>query len=342
MTLDLTAAVRGSCQLQFGDPTLIPQAVGDLLVPYGNEIQVSRGIRSGGFEHLVPLGIFGIQDVSLSDTPEGITIDVTGADRAQKAIDATFDEAFTIAGGTLATTAILNLVSGGMTVAETDFISRAGNAPMHQGEQGGDRWALAQDMAYVMGCDLYWSNTGVLVLRPISSLGDAPVASIVEGEDGVEVNPSLLDIGRTWSRREAHNKWIVIGVNPASATGDTPPPTATAIDDNPSSPTYYYGPFGRKPEVWNTSLSDTTAACLEAAEGKKAKEIGLTQEINFGALVKPALEPGDVVHVKRTRMVEGEVFEVANEAHILDSITIPLDAGTPMQGSTRAIQTIDV
>ena len=96
VTLDLTAAVRGSCQLQFGDPTLIPQAVGDLLVPYGNEIQVSRGIRSGGFEHLVPLGIFGIQDVSLSDTPEGITIDVTGADRAQKAIDATFEAAFEI------------------------------------------------------------------------------------------------------------------------------------------------------------------------------------------------------------------------------------------------------
>ena len=230
-----------------------------------------------------------------------------------------------------------------MTVAATDFVSRAGAlAPMHQGEQGGDRWAMAQDMASVLGCDLYWSNTGVLTLQPISSLGDAPVASIVEGEDGVEVKPSLLDIGRTWSRRESHNKWIVIGVNPADADGATPPPTATAIDDNPSSPSYYYGPFGRKPEVWNSSLIESTAQATDAAEGKKAKEIGLTQEINFGALVNPALEPGDVVHVKRTRMVEGELFEVANESHILDSVTIPLDAGTPMQGSTRAIQAIDV
>ena len=159
-----------------------------------------------------------------------------------------------IAGGQNYTDTILSVVSGGVTVAETDFITLTGSTTTSPGFQGDDRWAFAQDMAAFIGCDLYWSNTGVLTLKRISTIGSSPVAEITEGEDGVEVYPNLLDISRTWSRREAHNKWIVVGVNPDDATGTGPPPTATAIDDDPTSPTYYYGPFGRKPEIWHSSV----------------------------------------------------------------------------------------
>ena len=161
VTLDLTAAVRGNCQLQFSDPDLIPMDASDPLAPFGNELQVSRGLRTpDGFEHLVPLGIFIIQDTAVTASATGINIDVTASDRAQGAIDAVFEADFSIAGGQDYTDTILSVVSGGVTVAETDFITMTGSTTTSPGFQGDDRWAFAQDMAAFIGCDLYLVEHG--------------------------------------------------------------------------------------------------------------------------------------------------------------------------------------
>ena len=48
-------------------------------------------------------------------------------------------------------------------------------------------------------------------------------------------------------------------------------------------------------------------------------------------LVNPALEPDDLVQVTRTRA------GLTAEAHIVDSVTIPLTAEGTMTGRTRAV-----
>ena len=52
----------------------------------------------------------------------------------------------------------------------------------------------------------------------------------------------------------------------------------------------------------------------------------------------PALEPSDVVYVKRARAGIGE-DETYGEAHVIDTLTIPLTADQPITGTTRATLT---
>lgn len=342
VTLDITAAVRATATLLFGGPSLVPTTVDSLLAPYGKEFRIWRGVRlSDGYEEMVPLGIYHIQDTNLSEGPDGVVVTVSMSDRAQKAIDAQFESVYSIAPGTDFVAAIITMIGEGTPVGLTNVITTEFDTPTLTGEQGADRWGFGQEMTAMIGCHLYWDNTGALAIQPIASVEDAAVSSIVEGEDGVEF-PNLLEIGRTWSRREAHNKWIVTGDNTDDVGGA--PPTATAVDDDPNSPTYYDGEFGHKPEMYHSSFITNSVQATDAASGKKAQESGLTQAVSFGSVVNPALEPDDVIQVKRTVLDpdSGELVEIANEKHIIDSLTIPLGTDQPMTGQTRSFRSVSV
>lgn len=334
VTLDNTSAIRGNASLTFNDPDLIPVDSSSLLAPYGNELIISRGLEIGGFSHMVQLGVFGIQDATVS---EDGTLTIAASDRSQYVVDAIFEEVYDIAPGTDFSEAILDIVSYALAT-DYDFVEKDAVTPTLSGEQGEDRWAFVQDMAEILGCHLYFDNEAILTMKEIGLESAFEDISIVEGRDGVEVRPALLDLSRTWSRRDSHNKWIVISDNP-DAEGAAPP-QAEAIDDDPDSPTYYYGRFGRKPEVWHSTVigelgGDSAAMCQAAADGKKAKEAGLTQEVNFGSLVNPSLEPNDVVHISRTIRHENEEIILVDEHHIIDSLTIPLSADGKMEAQTR-------
>lgn len=347
IALDITAAVRGTASLKFAEVDLVPRSNDAILAPYGQKLQVFRGLYIPGVTQpeLVSLGKFVIQRTRVRDTPGGgVEIDVSASDRSQNVIDAEFEDIETVGPGDLFTDAILEIVGGGVPIPEYEFIEKDSLSPTLTGEQGDDRWAFAQTMASALGCDLYYNNQGILTLSLRQIATDPHVLSITEGVDGVEVNPpeveedpSLLEVDKELSRENAHNKWIVNGDNPDDIEGT--PPTATAIDDDPDSPTRYGGPFGKKPEIWNSAFITDNDQAQDAAEGKKAKERGISLELNFGSLVHPALEPDDVVFVKRTRKsrTTGEIVHIANESHVLDSLNIPLMPDQNMTGKTRAV-----
>ena len=91
------------------------------------------------------------------------------------------------------------------------------------------------------------------------------------------------------------------------------------------------------PAFYVSQFLTTAAQCDAAAAAQLARQIGTTQQISFGAITNPALEPSDVVYVKRARAGIGE-NTVNGEAHVIDSLTIPLTASEPMSGTTRATQ----
>ncbi len=64
--------------------------------------------------------------------------------------------------------------------------------------------------------------------------------------------------------------------------------------------------------------------------GILARELGTTQTVDFGTVTNPALEPNDVARVTRLRAG-------IDEDHIIDALTIGLDAAAAMTGRTRAI-----
>jgi hypothetical protein len=325
VTLDSAAASRGRLDATIIDPagTLTPTDAEDLLAPYGNELQAYRGVTyPDASTELVSLGVFRIDTLDVQDTPEGLELRVGGLDRSARVIDARFETATQIAAGTNVASAISTLIAGaGLAVTEL-FDTTSHTTPLVNAEAGGERWQLCQQLATDAGLDLYFDGDGNLRLAAASLATDTPVAELAEGAGGV-----LLNAGRGWNRERAYNAVFATG----ERTGDTPPPSGSAVDDNPLSPTYYYGRFGRVPRFYASPLLTTSAQCADAARSILNRELGTTQQVSFGALVNPALEPGDVVTITRDRAG-------ISEAHVIDSLTIPLAADQPMTGRTRAVQ----
>lgn len=325
VTLDATAATRGRCDLRIvddGSLGLIPADPEDLFAPYGNEIQVERGvIYADGTEELVSLGIFRLDEVEVQDTGESLTIAVVGLDRSAVIIDARFEDPYEVAAGTAYTDAIAALLEAAdpdivLNFAESELVT-----PKLAAEEGSDRWEFAQSMATSMGMELFFDGDGECVLRPVPG-GGLPVATIAEGEDGV-----LVDVSRRWTRAGAFNRVKATGEN----TGEAAPARGVATDDNPLSPTYYFGRFGRVPRFYSSPFIVTNAQAESAAEAILAKELGTARTVSFGTVVNPALEPGDVVRITRERIA-------IDEDHVLDQLTIPLAAdGGQMSGATRAM-----
>jgi hypothetical protein len=326
VTLDQTAAVRGRCDITIVDDgtlDLVPDSASSLLAPYGNEIRLARGVTyPDGTTELVSLGVFRIQDAEITDAAGGMEIRVAGLDRAQRVIDARFEEPYNVAAGTNYATAILDVIQAAYPDVEYDLTTTALTTPALIAEEGGDRWQFAQDMATAIAMRLYFDGDGVLRLVP--SVLSESVAEIVEGEGGV-----LVEAGRRWTREGTFNRVIATGEN----TTETAPARGVATDDNPLSPTYYFGRFGKVPRFFPSPFITTDAQAESAAQKILDDELGTSEQVSFGSLVLPHLEPGDTVRVTRARAG-------IDEEHIVDAIAVPLGPTGVLSGQTRARQVL--
>jgi hypothetical protein len=324
VTLDQTAATRGRLDLGIlddGTLDLVPTDAASLLAPYGNELQIHRGILfPDGVTELVSLGVFRIDDTQVDDTADSLAVRIAGLDRSARIIDARFEEPYQIAQGTNYTTAIRETLQAAWPDIPLDLTATTRTTPQLIAEEGDDRWAFCQDMAAALGMALYFDGDGTAVTRPVAAIGGTPAATLAEGEGGV-----LIQASRRWTRQGSYNRVIATGEN----TGEAAPARGVATDDNPLSPTYYYGPFGKVPRFYSSQFITTDDQASDAAAGFLSRELGTTQSVDFGAFVNPALEPDDIVRVTRARAG-------INEDHIIDSLTIPLAVDGTMTGQTRA------
>lgn len=334
VALDGRASIRGRCDLTIADDGSLgwtPEDAGDLLAPFGNELRVCRGFAWPDGSEVVALGIFRIEESIIDDSGDSLSVAISALDRAQILSDATFEEPYSVAGGTKVTDTLTAVAQAAMPAIELDFAETDIETPALLANEGEDRWAFMQGLAVAVGAELYFDDDGVLVLRPAPSTVGDPVAAwtLAEGEGGV-----LLRADRAWTREGTNNRIIVTGENPA-LEDDAPTPRGVATDDNPASPTYYEGPFGRKPyhaTEYAGFISDDTQA-EDAAAGLLARRLGITQRINFGAIVDPAMRPSEIVRIRRERLG-------VDEDDLIDSLTIPLGSSESMSGSARATQRI--
>lgn len=324
VTLDARAQSRGRLDITILDDGalgLIPAAATDPLAPYGNELRVSRGIRyPDNTTELVPLGVFRIDETEVSDSAGQLTVQIAGMDRSARIADARFEEPFQIPAGVNVATQILTLVQAAYPAVVSDFAPTPHVTGVMFIEEGADRWALCQQLATNAGMRLYFDGLGTLIFTADSQSGIA--ATIAEGNGGL-----LVSAGRRWTRQGAFNRVIVTGENTSVGV----PVRAVATDTNPLSPTYYFGPFGPVPRFFQSQFIVTAAQAQDAANAMLARELGTTQSVNFGSIVLPHLEPGDVVRITRQRAG-------VDEDHIIDSLTIGLGADQAMSGATRATQ----
>lgn len=322
--VDGAAGVRRACRVTLAAREWVPASSSGWLAPYGNELRLHRGIRyDDGSEEWVPLGVFGIAEANVQEGRDGLTVEVSGYDRARKVQRARFTSAYVIARGTNYADAIRDLVfsrvpqfgAGNFAFTPT---SRTTPLMVLGTEADHDPWDNAQDMARSIGMELFFDVQGVCVLRPVPNPAVDPVVErYMPGE------AHLLGVNRALTDERAYNHVVVTG----EALADVPV-RAEAKDEVATSPTYYLGDFGDVPYFFTSKMITDQGQAQEVADALLRALLGTQEQVEFPTIVNPAHDAGDVVEVVREPSAVSGLF-------VIDQLRVPLSVDGEMAVTTR-------
>ncbi|MDO8308558.1 MAG: hypothetical protein Q7V58_09435 [Actinomycetota bacterium] len=182
---------------------------------------------------------------------------------------------------------------------------------------GTGRWSAINELAAMLGAAVFVDAVGVWHIDPAEP-DPTPVARIATGAGGVLVQASIKA-----TRRDTYN-----GIAIEWGSTDTEGGIVLVTDDDPTSPTYWDGTWGRRPKPTTKLAVETEAEAIAAAAALLAGSRGAQSGINFQAVYNPLLEPNDVVTIATSPSTEAD--------HVLDRITLPLVGGT-MTAETRVV-----
>lgn len=320
---DASGDVRSSLDCVVAGYQMWPHETDDILAPYGNELFVERGINYGnGTIEIVSLGYFRINQTDQDEGPNG-SIQLSASDRMIGIIESRLPFPIQFEAGAtvedIFNTLVLDVYPN--ATIEYDFTASGSTISTTQIAEE-DRYGFLHDVAKSRGKIMYWDYRGVLrVVSPPDP--DVPVYTINSGRSG-----TMVQLSRSLSRQGVYNGVVARGDTPT----DDVQPISLVVDNNPLSPTYWNGPFGKIPRYYYSSFITTTAQATSAATSLLQQAIGLPYSIDLRAVPNPALEPYDSILI---------VAPDSSDVHVIDSITIPLNVNAAMSGSTRKLITFE-
>lgn len=289
----------------------------------GAEIRIRRGVKyTSGTTELVSLGVFGFTDPERVDD-DATRFTLSGNDRAARISRARFTDPYWVAAGTDYGEAAAALLLNRWPDVQIGFGAQgrtlATQILFEHGESS-DPWKSARSLAEALALDLYFDGEGVARLRPVPDPTSAvPVAVYEDGEAQV-----VLSTKEGVQFDQTYNGVIVQGEGV-----DADPVRGEAWDEDASSPTFRYGPFGQVPRFYTSTFITTAADAADTALMFLNRSRGRVSRVEWPQIVDPRLEPLDVVHVE----VDGTV-----RAFAIDSVTIPLAIGDAMTVVTREVR----
>lgn len=297
--VDRNGKIRRSCTVECIDPdgTLTPEGPESDLTPFrGTELRPYRGVvYSDGTVEVVPLGVFRLEKARVVDDGEGgVKITLEGYDRSAKIQTDKFYEPWVIESGTNLVVAIKALVE--RTFPDTEYDCKSTSVvttatKVYDVDDG--PWDVITELALSAGCEAYFDAEGRFVVAPSIDLNHLPseAYSYVEGD-----RCTLLDLSREFIGGK--NGVIVDG---ESIGDDETPVRAVVWDDDPTSPTYYLGPYGRNPLHHRDQNVKTESDAEAVGRELLYKELGFAAALDVTAMVNPALEGGKIIRVERER-----------------------------------------
>ena len=160
---------------------------------------------------------------------------------------------------------------------------------------------------------MYCNADGVFVIGALPDLLTTPPVWAVEAAEG----GVYIKANRGMTLDGVNNGVLARGENTSE---NVPPISYLAVDDDPTSPTYWDGPFGRRPKFISSN------ACTRAANAELAKSKAPNASGDISSLPNSALEPGDVLRVTHE--------DRSRELHQVAAFTVPLDVGGDFPIST--------
>ncbi len=334
VTIDRTRAARRLAQCSVVDPTgvLVPLSAAALFQVYGNEVRLNRGVLySDGTSELVPLGVFGINTVEISEDQGGVVIALDCVDRSARITRARWTDPYSIAAGTNLATAVDAIISNRFPAVRTSLAPTTYTLPATvlganaSDQAASDPWRDCVGLMADAGYDLYFDASGVAVSVQTPDLA-ATNAVLTYDTGDVSV---VLSAKRTISNENVTNGVIVT----AEGSSLPAPIRAESWDMNPQSPTYRLGNYGDAPQFYTSPLIQSQQQAQDTADAMLAKAVGRNESLEWTEIVNPALDVWDVIKILSPNI------GVSRYA-VIDALTIPLDASTPMSASTRI--TLDI
>lgn len=310
VTVDRGQAIRRTCSVTVPDPSLIPRTPADQLATYGARLRISRGVEYGHPDdaELVPLGVFRLDSVD-GDVSEG-PVTLQGKDLAAVVADDKFTAPYTVSGTVVgAVTALIQRSLPAADVISTIVDTPIGSRAFAVEE---DPWAGCQEIAAAAGAEVYCNADGVFVIAALPDLLTTEPAWAIEAVEG----GVYISANRGMTSDAVHNGVLARGEN---TSDNIPPVSALVVDNDSGSPTYWGGPFGRRPRFISSSAYTTVNACTQAANLELAKGRAANATGDISSLPNPALEPGDVIRVTHE--------DGTRELHQIASFSVPLDLG---------------
>ncbi|MFH9798111.1 DUF5047 domain-containing protein [Streptomyces virginiae] len=312
VSVDRNRAVRRTCSVTVADPALIPRTAADRVSIYGARLRISRGVQySDGSQEMVPLGTFRIDEVS-GDVDDG-PVTITGNGLEAIVADDRFSTPYRATGTAVsAITALIQRSIPTASVVVGSLVDAAIGA--RTWDVGADPWAAVQELASVIGAEVYADGNESFILAELPDvLTTPPVWTVSAAEGGTYVQAS-----RGMSSAEVFNGVLGRGENSEAGVA---PFQVLVVDSDPGSPTYWDGPYGHRldptpvtsPAIL-TSLQATLAATLRLRQAQAANA-----SADLTTLPNPALEAGDVLRV---------IYEDGTaELHQVAAFPVPLDVG---------------
>ena len=278
-----------------------------------------------------PLGVFTLNETNITDGPGGVEIELSGYDLSQKLQRNAWERIFTIDAETNFGTAIQQIISNRLPGAVFNFASTsmATENQLTLGAQGGDSNPLSDclDIAEKAGMELFLDPTGVWKLQPEPDPEiDSPVWQLNDTS-----NPVMTEVARRLTDADVANYIIVTG----ESSSDAEPAYGVAIDDDPTSPTYYQGPIGQVVKRITSELikDDDQAEIVAQAQLRRRK--GGTEVVEIDAVPAAFLMASDIIEVSRDKS------KLDKDDVLIDSVSMPLGPQSNMHLVTRRQKVAD-
>lgn len=304
---------------------LTPDSPGQPFTPYGALIKATFWVWSYALPTplRVPAGLFRLSDAKV--VGDG-TLTCVGYDFSRTVQRNLYTAPYVIPAGTNYVTAICQVIQdrlGGLympgAIGTTDEVT-----PLMTFDAQDDPWEHASSMADAIGFQLYFDTLGQFCLLPVVDPGAAEVVATYDEDGGM-----LLDADIDRSDEDGYNGVVMT----SESTTLTTPISSTVWDTNPSSPTYYLGPYGQVAAFQSSPYIGSQAQADAAAQKWLADNLGGTEVVTMSTILNPAHEPGDAVHIQKTRSAIDDVY-------LLDSFEMSFEAADSMPSTTRKRRSI--
>ncbi|MFE3202264.1 DUF5047 domain-containing protein [Embleya sp. NPDC059237] len=313
VTADRGSDVRYSLNLTVADLALLPFDTGDPLAPYGQTLRVFQGITyTDGSQETVPCGVHVITNVTGDRDTGPVTVTAKGQEvvlQAAKFIDSWDTRGYSSHLDAISA-AVLDVMPAAVIIDRTTH----DRAPAYRvWKTGDDRWAACRELAKAIGAEAYFDAGGSLVVAdlPPAPADATPAWDVAAGPGGVQISAS-------WGLT-SDGLYNGVRASGQNSTDNVAPVSDLVVDTDPTSPTRWGGPLGRRLLLYESPLLYTVGDCTVAAESLLRDALGMHTDVDLAAVPNPALEPGDCV---RTVYADG-----TRTLHIVQSLNIPLAGG---------------